>query len=96
VDIRATALLALAALGGLVWNRVTVAQVRVFHPDDVRRVASLDGEPQLTALREVLAGCRGLCGFDDTAFYYEARLRDPLRALLRDPKVGVIAGDSSR
>ena len=92
MDIRATALLALAALGGLVWNRVTVAQVRVFHPDDVRRVASLDGEPQLTALREVLAGCRGLCGFDDTVFYYEARLRDPLRALLRDPKVGVRAG----
>jgi hypothetical protein len=54
----------------------------------VRRVANLDGEPQRTALREILAGLQVTREVPDTVFYYEARLRDPLRALISDPKVG--------
>jgi hypothetical protein len=81
MNTHAAVLLALAALG----MRAAVAQERVPSADDVRRVASLDGEPQRTALREVLAGHRVT---SESVFYYEAQLRDPLRALLRDPQVG--------
>ena len=65
-----------------------MAQERVPCADDVRRVAGLEGEPQRTALREIIAGYQSTDEVPNAIFYYEARLRDPLRALLRDPKVG--------
>jgi hypothetical protein len=92
LKLRAAVLLTLAALGGLVSPEAgccaAVAQERVLRAEDVRRVASLDGEPQRTALREVLAGHPFTDEIPNAVFYYEARLRDPLRALLSDPKVG--------
>jgi hypothetical protein len=75
-------------LEGLVVNCAAVAQERMPCAEDVRRVASLDGEPQRTALREILAGHGVGREVRDAVFYYEGRLRDPLRALLSDPKVG--------
>lgn len=85
MSIHAAVLVTLAAMGGLVCNCAAVAQERLPSADDVRRVASLDGEPQQTLLRDLLARRQVT---SDSVFYYEARLRDPLRALLSDPKVG--------
>ena len=53
---------------------------------DVARVASLEGAAQQRALAALLADPRHYS--EDSLFYYEAQLRQSLRALLRDQEVG--------
>jgi hypothetical protein len=59
---------------------------------EVRRVASLNGAPQRSASRSLLAECSAERKLPELVFYHEGRLRRSLRALLRDPKVGQSAG----
>jgi hypothetical protein len=57
---------------------------RQFSTEEVDRIAKSDGDDQLHGLRELLAGSAEQ--FQDTLFFYEARLRPALRALSREPE----------
>jgi hypothetical protein len=67
---------------------------RKFGAADVRRIASLQGEAQITELRELLAAAfdDSGSGLDELVFVQEHKLRAGLRALVGDPKVGIAAG----
>jgi hypothetical protein len=60
--------------------------------ENVGRIAALDGASQRKALRSLLSG-NFLEEHESLGclFYYGDRVRQPLRALLRDPKVGELA-----
>jgi len=66
---------------------------REFSTADVQRIADLQGDEQVTELRELLAG-----DFDtsrelyELVFIQENKFRQALRALITDPDVGVEAG----
>ena len=58
---------------------------RQSNTEEVSRIVKSDGDDQLRGLRELLAGSAEQ--FQDTLFFYEARLRPALRALSGEPKV---------
>ena len=63
---------------------------REFGPADLKRVAGLEGPPQVEELRELLAGDVGDSGvsFYEQVFVLEHRFRPALRELIQDAKVG--------
>jgi hypothetical protein len=63
---------------------------RQFTADGVDRIVKFDSVNQLTDLRELLAGENR---FQDSLFYYEARLRPILRILAQEPEVTKPARD---
>jgi hypothetical protein len=66
---------------------------RQFRAQELFRVIALVGDNQQHELRELLAGdfSQQLRQFQDSVFYYEARLRPALRDFLRDAEVTVQA-----
>ena len=69
---------------------------REFGIADVPRIAALTGDAQVRELREFLCGDFDHSGenANDLIFVHENRLRGSLRELLRDPKVGIAAGET--
>jgi hypothetical protein len=67
---------------------------REYGTADLRRIAALDGKPQIGELRELLAGdfASSGPGLDEEVFAHEHNFRPALRALISDPKVGTAAG----
>jgi hypothetical protein len=67
---------------------------REFGAADVRRIAGLQGEAQISQLRELLAGDfeRHGSGIDELVFVQEHKFRPGLRALVGDAKIGMAAG----
>jgi len=63
---------------------------RVFGPRDLRRISKLTGQLQQNQLAELLGG-DGELNLEEFVFLNYQQLREPLRSLVLDPKVGTRA-----